>query len=75
MRFLFMDIRKELTAPEADRLRLLCNFTDDERKVFDLHIRNKSIVEISMELKMSTRTVDRRLKNIRLKVKKVLDHS
>lgn len=69
-----MNIRKDLTAPEADRLRALCNFSDDERRVFDLCIRNKSVVEIAMTLKMSSRTVDRRLHSARTKIEKIIGH-
>ena len=29
-----MNIKKDLTAPEADRLRALCNFSDEERESF-----------------------------------------
>jgi DNA-binding CsgD family transcriptional regulator len=67
-----MDLRKELTAPEADRLRELCNFSDDERKVFDMRIRNKSNVEISMALKLSVRTVNRRWKTALTKINKIM---
>lgn len=66
-----MRIKSDLTAPEADRLRALCNFTDEEREVFDLRIRGKSIVEISMVLNMSERVVYRRLANIKNKISRV----
>lgn len=68
-----MNLRKELTAPEADRLRALCNFSDDERKVFDMRIRDKSNVEISMTLKMSVRTVNRRWKTAKMKIDKIME--
>lgn len=61
-----------MTAPEADRLRALCNFSDDERRVFDLRIRDKSIVEISLELKMSVGTVNRRWQTARRKIEKIM---
>ena len=66
-----MNIKRDLTAPEADRLRALCNFSDEERQVFDLRIRDKSIVEISLALKMSVSTVNRRCQTIRRKIEKV----
>lgn len=68
-----MNLRKELTAPEADRLRELCNFSDDERQIFDLRIRDKSNVEISMTLKMSVRTVNRRWKTAKMKIDKIME--
>jgi DNA-binding CsgD family transcriptional regulator len=67
-----MNLIKEITAPEADRLRSLCNFTDDERRVFDMRIRNKSNVEISMALKLSVRTVNRRWKTALTKINKIM---
>lgn len=66
-----MNLKHDLTTPEADRLRALCNFTDEERQVFDLRIRGKSVVEISMAASMSEATVKRRLCAIRKKTAKV----
>ena len=66
-----MNLKRDLTAPEADRLRALCNFSDEEREVFDLRIRDKSIVEISMTLNMSVATTKRRLHSIAWKIEKV----
>lgn len=66
-----MNLKRDLTAPEADRLRALCNFSDEERQVFDLRIRDKSVVEISIALNMSERGVYRRLANIKRKIAKI----
>lgn len=66
-----MNLKHDLTTPEADRLRALCNFTDEERQVFDLRIRAKTVVEISMAANMSEATVKRRLCSIRKKTEKV----
>lgn len=66
-----MNLKHDLTEPEADRLRALCNFSDEERQVFDLRVRGKSVVEISMTLNMSMRTVDRRLSGIKNKIGRV----
>ena len=66
-----MNLKHDLTVPEADRLRALCNFSDEERQVFDLRIQDKSVVEISMALNISTRTVDRRLSGIKKKICRV----
>lgn len=66
-----MNLKKDFTTPEADRLRALCNFSDDERQVFDLRIRDKSVVEISMMLNMSVASTKRRLHSIRQKINKV----
>ena len=66
-----MNLKHDLTKPEADRLRELCNFTDEECQVFDLRIRDKSVVEISMTLHMSVASTKRRLHSIRQKVNRV----
>ena len=66
-----MNLKKDLTAPEAERLRALCNFSDEERQVFDLRIRDKSVVEISMALNLSPATIKRRLQSIRRKIDRV----
>lgn len=54
-------------------MRELCNFSDDERQIFDLRIRDKSNVEISMTLKMSVRTVNRRWKTAKMKIDKIME--
>ena len=60
-----------LVASEVEELRGKCNFTDDEREVFELLTRGKSIAEISMKLSVSTKTVERKITDIRSKVKRV----
>lgn len=67
-----MNLKAEFTNPECDRFRALCNFTPEERSVFDLRVKAKSIVEISMTLNMSESTVNRRLRDIKKKIHKVL---
>lgn len=66
-----MNLKHDLTAPEAQRLRELCNFSEEEGRVFDLRIRDKSVIEISMALHMSVASTKRRLRSIRQKVHKV----
>jgi len=67
-----MNLKHEFTAPECDYFRAQCNFTDDERAVFDLRVRGKSRVEIADRLNMSTATVDRRIRSIKRKIDRVL---
>ena len=62
----------EFTKAECDKLRDECNFTPDERAVFDLRSAARSIVEISMTLHMSESTVHRRLNSIKCKMLRVL---
>lgn len=67
-----MNLRTEFTEPECEYFRKVCNFTEDELKVFNLRVKDKSRVEIAMTLCMSESTVDRRIKNIKRKIHKVL---
>lgn len=67
-----MNIRNEFTEPECEWFRRVCNFTPDERKVFDLRVKDHSIIEIAMDLDMSESTVNRRIRGIKRKIHKVL---
>lgn len=67
-----MNIRTEFTEPECEWFRSICNFTPDERKVFDLRVKDNSRIEIAMKLGMSESTVDRRIRGIKKKIHKVL---
>lgn len=62
----------EFTKAECDKLREECNFTPDERAVFDLRSSARSIVEISMTMNISESTVNRRIHAIKKKILKVL---
>lgn len=67
-----LNLKNEFTKPECDRFRELCNFTDDERKVFDMRVTGKSIIEISLALCMGEATVKRHIKGIKNKIYRVL---
>ena len=72
-----MNIKTEFTAPECEYFRQVCNFTDDERAVFDLRVQGKSTAEIYFALYdtphfMSERSIERRLHSIKRKIYKVL---
>lgn len=67
-----MNIKTEFTEPECDYFRKVCNFTDEEREVFDLRVKGKTIIEIHFALSMAERTVDRRLQSIKKKICKVI---
>lgn len=67
-----MNIKSEFTARECDYFRMQCNFTPEERAVFDLRVRDESVVKIADSLNMSQRTVDRRLASIKKKILRVL---
>ena len=67
-----LKLKGEFVESECDRFRKLCNFTEDERKVFDLRVTGKSIIEISLALCMGEATVKRRIKGIKNKIYRVL---
>ena len=60
-----------LTRPEAEHFRRECNFTELERKVFDLRVSDKSIVEVCMELSLSESAVNRKIRCIKAKMARV----
>lgn len=66
-----MNIRTEFTRLECERFRRDCNFTPEELAVFDLAVQNKSNVRIGIDLDMSLRTVERRIRSIKRKIIKV----
>lgn len=67
-----MNIKTEFTEPECERFRQECNFSEEERAVFDLRVKSRSIIEIQNALNMSESTVNRRIRNIKRKIYKVL---
>lgn len=60
----------KLTEAECENFRHDCNFTDEERTIFDLLVKGKSRVEIAASLAISISTTDRRLRGIYQKVNK-----
>lgn len=58
-----------LSKKQAEEYKDKMNLLDDESEIFDMLTRNCSVVKIADTLKMSTRTVDRRIKAIREKMK------
>ena len=67
-----MNIKTEFTEIECNRFRRDCNFTDEERAVFDLRVKAHSVIEIQHTLTMSESTVNRRIRNIKKKILKVI---
>ena len=60
-----------LTKPELELIITNANFTDDERKIFELLAKDKGITEIAIKLCVCERTINRRIKNIESKISKV----
>ena len=63
-----------LSKEQSDNYKNQMNLTEDETKIFDMLTKNYSVVKIASIMQMSTRTVDRRIKNIRTKMS-VVDKS
>lgn len=67
-----MNLKTEFTEPECERFRRLCNFTPDELEIFNRRVKDQSIVKITVDLNMSESTVNRKIKNIKRKICKIL---
>lgn len=60
-----------MTKPELEKILQNANFTQDEESVFWLLARGKTITEVSQLENVSERTVNRKIKDIRLKVSRL----
>ena len=64
-----IDLEKfDFSNAEYQRFISVCPFSDEELKILDMRRKGKSIIQISLELSMSDRTVSRRIDSI---VKKI----
>lgn len=61
----------KLTKPELEVIIENANFTEQEEEIFSLLARGFILKEIAMRLCVSTRTVERRIFDIKQKVKKL----
>lgn len=57
-----------LSREQSEEYKSKMNLTGDEEKIFDMLTKNYSVVKIADVMQMSTRTVDRRIKNIKMKM-------
>lgn len=68
-----MDARfNEFTRKEVEYLVQECNFTEQEERIFRMKTSGKSIVAIAIEEGVSDRTINRKLKRIRIKIHKAV---
>jgi len=67
-----LNLKTEFTRPECEFFRQQCNFTEEERAIFDLRVQAHSLVEIQHKLHMSESTVNRRIRSIKRKIYKVI---
>lgn len=63
---------RDFTVPELDRFRELCNFTDDELRYFNLRSRDKSNVQIAMEMNISEAQVSKLAKRVKSKILRII---
>lgn len=57
-----------LTKPEVEEIKINCNFTDDELKVFNGLVKGNTVSKIAMDCCMSERTVERKFEKINSKI-------
>ena len=67
-----MNIRTDFTAPEVEYFRKQCNFTRQQRAIFDLRVSDHSIIEVCDILHISEATAGREIQKIKHKIVKVL---
>lgn len=63
----------DFTKPELERIVENANFTEEEVRIFRLLSRDFTQKEIAHRLSMSTRTLERRVRNIKNKIKRVVN--
>lgn len=57
--------------PELEDLKEICNFTEDEKEVFDKLAKGQSIQAIALNSAVARSTVSNRIKSIQNKINKV----
>lgn len=68
-----MNLGKMLSSmikPELEELKEICNFTDEEKEVFDKLAKGQSVQAIALSSAVARSTVSKRIKSIRLKINK-----
>lgn len=63
---------RDFTVPELNRFRELCNFTEDELTYFNLRAKDKSNVQIAMEMNVSEPQVSKLAKRVKAKMIRIL---
>ncbi len=62
----------DFTEPELQYFRDMCNFSDEELICFNLRAKNKTIVQIALEMNCSEPKVSKLIKRVKTKIKKIL---
>lgn len=63
---------RDFTVPELNKFRELCNFTDDELAYFNLRSKDKSNVQIALEMNVSTAQVSKLAKRVKAKMVRII---
>ena len=63
---------RDFTVPELDKFRALCNFTPDELMYFELRAKDKSNVQIALEMNISESQVSKLAKRVKKKMLKLI---
>lgn len=61
----------DMTVPELNRYREMCNFLDDELVYFNMKSRNKSNIQIAIQLNVSEVQVSRIANKVRDKMARI----
>ena len=63
---------RDFTVPELERFRKLCNFTEDELTYFNLRAKDKTNIQIAMEMNISEPQVSKLAKRVKSKILRVI---
>lgn len=63
---------RDFTVPELNKFRELCNFTEAELLYFNLRSRDKTNVQIALEMNVSEAQVSKLAKRVKSKIIRVL---
>jgi len=61
----------DYTLPELNRLRMLCNFTKDEKQYFNLKSKDKSNISIAMSMNISESNLYNIIRKVKSKISRV----
>ena len=62
----------DFTVPELNKFRELCNFTEEEEQYFNLRAKDRSNIQIAMEMNISESKVSKLARKVKSKMKRVL---
>ena len=65
-------LKFDFTKDEYEKIKEQIMLKDEYLEIFEMKIKGYSIVEMSMKLHLSTRTINRRIKEIRKRIERVI---